>query len=111
MVLAGLVSLRTRRFAADSNARTDYFNNLYLHNGTWFFVSNKPEAAGFPTQSQGGVRFILTDVSEGSTKGVPGDDMFRVVSTKEARGILGGVAIRKTGVSVSCTAKTRMGNE
>jgi hypothetical protein len=76
----------------------DYFNNLYLFNGTFIFVSDDPVAAGFPEH---GARYILTDVSKGKVNGPTGDDVFRVVGTDEARTLLGKIAVRQCGVSVS----------
>lgn len=71
-----------------------------MKNGTWIFVSDDPAAAGFPEK---GARYILTDTSGGTTHGDishPGPDVFRVLSTAEARAELGHIAVRQPGITM-----------
>lgn len=79
---------------------TDFFTNLYLFNGTFYFVTDDAEAAGFPAQGPG---YIMSDVS-GATKETAGPDRWQVITPAEAKQVLGRMAIRRHGVSVRLVA-------
>ncbi|RSH87846.1 uncharacterized protein EHS24_000364 [Apiotrichum porosum] len=73
----------------------NFFTNLYLFNGTFYFVTDDAEAAGFPAQGPG---YIMSDVS-GATKETAGPDRWQVITPAEAKQVLGRMAIRRHGVS------------
>ncbi|ORY35904.1 hypothetical protein BCR39DRAFT_512961 [Naematelia encephala] len=81
----------------------NYFHNLYLHGGTYHFVTTNPSP--FPDiLTEKGPGYIMTaDLGpddDGRKKPPAGEDRWRVLDPMEAREIFGNVAIRKSGISM-----------
>ena len=75
-------------------------DNLYILNGTFFIVTDKPSE--FPERRMMiGSGYIVKNSPEEVAKREPTDKDMRVISTKEARKLLGTFANRLDGVTVS----------
>jgi hypothetical protein len=78
----------------------DYFHNLYFVSGAFVVVTSTP--SDFPQQ---GVGYILSGAPRPDDGGmdsvIAGPDRWRMVTPEQAEGLLGGVAVKKTGISVS----------
>jgi len=87
------------RLAINDGPSLALFQNLYLRNGTFYYVAETTEDR---EQQLPPIKFIMSaPPNDEGERSAAGDQEFRVVGAKEAEMILGRVAVRLQGASVS----------